>query len=99
MRMKPASTTRSGWWRVDFGGERRIERGAVRECAMVDHGGAMPRFAATADRCLRIVADDRGDRVPAAGLEQGLHVAAAPGDQDDDAFQPWPIVAGVERDE
>jgi hypothetical protein len=69
---------------VDLGSERRLERGAVGKRTVVDHGGrdAAPGGNAEAAR-LRIVADDDGDARRQARIEHRLHVAAAPGDQDD----------------
>ena len=72
---------------VDFGGECRLERGAVRERAVVGDGGRDAALASDFEAArLRVVADDGRDPRWQPRIEHGLHVAAAPGDQDDEGL-------------
>ena len=70
---------------VDLGGQCGVESGAVGIVAVAHHprgyamrGGDFQPFR------LRLVADDTGEFDRQASLQQGLHIAATAGDEDDD---------------
>ena len=92
--MKPASTTRSGL-------------NASISCASAASNAARLGVSAVIDDArgdavllrdrepggLRFVADHRGDRDRQPRLEDRLHVAATPRDQDDDVFHTMTVCA------
>ncbi|ABA49524.1 hypothetical protein BURPS1710b_1125 [Burkholderia pseudomallei 1710b] len=90
---------------VDFGGERRIEAVAAVERAVVDDGrrDAVRRREFEAGRAQPVGnhgGDLGGPAFARAGAYDGLHVAAAAGNQDDKFFHPrilpfGPAVSGI----
>jgi hypothetical protein len=95
MRMKPASTTRSGA-RVDLlaqGGIELVARGIV---AVGTTAVAMPCWRRIQAAGVGAVADDGGDSGrPPLGLcstDDGFHIAASSGNQDDNASHGVRIV-------
>ncbi len=78
---------------VDFARERRIEQLAAVETAMSHHRGSNAvRLREAQASGIGFIGNDRPDaRRPAlasACAHDGLHVAAASGDQNDDVFHP-----------
>jgi len=85
--MNPARATKSGWTCVYRFCQRGIETAAIRIAAMFDDGGRNAMCSGDVQSFrIHAIADHRRDAAGQLRFQQGLHIAAAAGDQNDDFF-------------